>query len=168
MKPFQSRFWIASRHCFAEMRRTCRQCRKPRAHRCWPHCMHLAGEAGAGGTLGGAARFGEEDGERLRFWVPSTKHHQKVGRLALQTRKLRVARHRHPDGRNRVENMTAGILAEVRQRGGQAGSSSSGNHCSMLAIKPLAALAGGEEALRSHPLHPALPGPAASSARAGS
>lgn len=79
------------------------------------------------------------------FGYPATKHHRRVGWLVLQTRKLRVASHKHPDGRNPVENMTVGILAEVRQRGGQAGSSSSGNHCSMSAIQPLAAPTGGEQ-----------------------
>lgn len=82
------------------------------------------------------AGFGEEDGERLRVWVPGTKHHRRVGQLVLHTRKLRVASHRHPDGRGRVESVTAGILAGVCQQGGQAGSSSSGHHCSALAIQP--------------------------------
>lgn len=126
--------------------------------------MHLAGEAGAGSSLGGAAGFGEEDGESLWVWVPGTKHHRTVGRLVLQIRKLRVASHQHPDGRNWVENMTAGILAEVRQRGGQAGSLSSGNHHSTSAIQPLAALAGREQALGICDLHPAPLGPGASPA----
>lgn len=130
--------------------------------------MHLAGEAGAGGSLGEAAGFGEKGEERLWFWVPSTKHHWRIGRLVLQTRKLRVASHWHPDRRNRVENMTAGILAEVRQRGGQAGSSSSGNHCSVSATQPLATLAGGEQALGSRLLYPTPPGPVAALARARS
>jgi len=63
--------------------------------------------------------------------------------------------------------MTAGILAEVRQWRGQAGSSSSGNHYSTSAIKPLTTLAGEEQARGSHLLHPAPSGPVASLARAG-
>lgn len=81
------------------------------------------------------AGFCEEDGERLRVRAPGTKHHRRVGQLVLHTRKLRVARHCQPDGRDQVESVTAGILAGVCQRGGQAGSSSAGNHCSALAIQ---------------------------------
>lgn len=100
--------------------------------------------------------------KRLWLWVPSMKHHWRVGHIMQQTRKLRVTSHQHPDRRNCVENMTAGILAEVRQHGGRAGSSSSGNHCSTSAIQPLAVLAGEEQALRSCILHPAPPGPVTS------
>lgn len=66
------------------------------------------------------------------------KHRKRAGQLALKTGKPVLNSHQRPDKKDGVEIMTGGILAEIRQHtslGGQAGSSSSGKHCFVLATQ---------------------------------